>query len=195
MKISLIAAISNNRVLGNQGKIPWNSSTDMLHFKNTTNGKPVIMGYNTWVSLDRKAGLPNRLNVVITNSHFDELQNQISQDGVIDKVMVVKDLSSAISACENLKDVWGDELWIIGGAQIYKQAITSGIVDEIVLTRFPTLDVEGDTFLIEFESLKNENGKLIYALNDEIEVFKDAEPPMQIERYNKAREFQQIEGD
>lgn len=185
MKISLIAAISNNRVLGNQGKIPWESKADMLHFKSTTSGKPVIMGYNTWVSLGRKAGLPNRLNVVVTNSHFAELQNKISQDEVLDKVIVVKDLTEAISVCENFKDIWGEEIWIIGGAQIYKEAITSGIVDEIVLTRFSDLDVEGDTFLMEFETLTNAKGELLYELEGEVEIVKGVEPPMRIERYKR----------
>lgn len=187
MKISLIAAITNNRVLGNKGTIPWKSDADMRHFKNMTTGKPVIMGYNTWISLNRSKGLPDRLNVVVTDRHLEAVSADIMAAGAQEQVIVASTLDAAILGCAKLQHLWGEEIWIIGGAKLYEQSLLSGIIDEVVLTRFPELEVEGDTFLIEFEALTDENGELMYELINEPKLLQDTEPLMQLEYYARLR--------
>ena len=64
MKIAMIAAMANNRVIGKDNQMPWHMPADLAHFKRTTLGKPVIMGRKTYESIGR--ALPGRLNIVIT---------------------------------------------------------------------------------------------------------------------------------
>lgn len=102
MNISLIAAMDYNRVIGNQGKMPWHLPADLQWFKEQTKGKPVIMGRKTWESIGR--ALPGRTNIVITR----QLGYQAA--GCLVAASIPDGLSMAGSA---------EEVMIIGGSRIY----------------------------------------------------------------------------
>jgi dihydrofolate reductase len=135
MRINLIWAQAHNRVIGHLGKMPWHLPEDLAHFKRTTLGYPVIMGRKTWDSLPAKfRPLPGRTNVVIssdalTRAHLNQNGCQPSQN-----------LRDALSICEQLRQ---PEVWVIGGAQIYAQALP--LAHKVVITEIDA-KFEGDAF-------------------------------------------------
>ncbi|MBI4089416.1 MAG: dihydrofolate reductase [Candidatus Levybacteria bacterium] len=144
MKISIIAAIGKNRELGKNGKIPWHIPEDFKRFKALTSGHPVIMGRKTWESLPIKP-LPGRYNIVITRDVGFKI-NDLRKG---------KDFTVANSLEEALrltKSAQGDnEVFVIGGGQIYQQAI--GIADKLYLTIVEgTFDA--DTFFPDYSDFK-----------------------------------------
>ena len=98
--IKIIAAVGKNLELGNNNQLLWNLPTDMKFFKETTMGHPVIMGRKTYESIGRP--LPGRRNIVLSNSLNDE------------KVEVVDSIEKALAL------VQGEDVFVIGGAQIYQ---------------------------------------------------------------------------
>lgn len=131
MTLAHIVAVSENNVIGVNNDLPWSIPEDMKFFKDKTKGKALIMGRKTFESVGHP--LPHRLNVVITRqpgySHPDQ------------NVVVVPDLKSAIEHCRKVQDKYGDEIFIIGGGEIFKQSIE--MVDTIYLTRIHK-DFNGD---------------------------------------------------
>jgi dihydrofolate reductase len=69
MKITLIAAVSENNIIGQEGKIPWRLPADLVHFKRETLGKPIVMGRLTHEAIGRN--LPNRINVVMSRNSYN----------------------------------------------------------------------------------------------------------------------------
>ncbi len=133
--ISLIVAHGKNRAIGKDNVMPWHIPGDLKFFKAQTLGKPVIMGRKTFQSIGRP--LPGRLNIVIT------------RDGnfVAEGVCLRKSLEEALDlAREEVKRQGGDELMIIGGAQIYSQAID--LADRLYITEVD-LEPEADAFFPE----------------------------------------------
>jgi dihydrofolate reductase len=130
--VSLVVACARNGVIGRDNSMPWHLPEDLKHFKQLTLGKPIIMGRNTWESLGRP--LPGRDNIVVTRN----------QDYYAHGATVVSDLDTALLLAASLADARGaDEIMIIGGAQIYQQALpvtTRAYITEV------DADVEGDTF-------------------------------------------------
>ncbi|WP_299264252.1 type 3 dihydrofolate reductase [uncultured Psychrosphaera sp.] len=124
-KISLIAAMAKDRVIGKDNDMPWHLPADLQHFKKVTLGKPVIMGRRTFESIGRP--LPGRKNIVITRNL------DWSHDGV-------EVVSSPESALDLVSDV--GEVMIIGGGNIYQQFLPQA--DTLYLT-FIDLQVDGDT--------------------------------------------------
>ena len=124
--ISIIAAITKNNVLGKDNKMPWHLPAELQYFKKVTLGKPVIMGRKTFESIGRP--LPGRENIVITR------QVDFTPTGVTIK----HDLQSAINY---VKDI--EEVMIIGGANLYQQAIN--FADKMYLTVID-FECEGDVF-------------------------------------------------
>jgi dihydrofolate reductase len=120
-KVKMIYARSLNGVIGNGGKIPWKSPQDMAYFKEKTMGHAVVMGRKTWESLpDRFKPLPGRENIVVTR------QLDYSAFGA----MVVNNLDDAVM--QTLADV----VWIIGGSDIYNQAIDNVVeIHETVINQ------------------------------------------------------------
>jgi len=135
MKLSLIAAMGRNHVIGNDGDIPWHLPADLKYFKQLTLGKPVIMGRKTFESIGKP--LPGRTNIVVTR----DIQNY-RPDGV--KVAAGIDDAIAIAG-----DV--EEIMVAGGAQIYAQTIERA--DHMYLTRVDAV-FDGDTFFPEFDPLE-----------------------------------------
>lgn len=124
-QITLVAAMSRNHVIGRDGGMPWHLPADLAHFKSVTLGHPVLMGRKTFESIGRP--LPGRLNVVISRG----------QPTLPEGVLLAKSLDEAIAACGQ-----APELMVIGGGEIYRQAITRA--DRLALTLVDA-DIDGDT--------------------------------------------------
>jgi len=137
MRIALIWAMDQNRVIGHNNRLPWKLSSDLKHFKQITMGKPVIMGRNTWDSLGRP--LPGRPNIVISRTEHADSEN----------VYWVTSLDSALEKARQwLKDKPEDETIIMGGAQIYSLAFP--IAHRLYVTEV-LAEVEGDTKIEHFD--------------------------------------------
>lgn len=134
MKISIIAAVAKNNVIGNKNQIPWHLPADMKHFKETTMGHSIIMGQNTFKSIGH--ALPGRTNIILT---FDE---DFKSEGCIAVNSTEEALRIASAKGES-------EVFIIGGASVYKQFI--GISDRLYITKIDK-NFEGDTFFPEIDS-------------------------------------------
>ena len=135
--ISLIAAIGENNVIGDAGRIPWRLPSDFAFFKRMTLGKPVIMGRKTFESIGRP--LPVRPNLVVSR------QPGYQPDGVL----VISDLVAALDHADALAAADGaDDIMVIGGAEIYRQALplaTRLVITHVALapegdSRFPEID-------------------------------------------------------
>ncbi|MCK8043868.1 type 3 dihydrofolate reductase [Shewanella sp. 1CM18E] len=130
MKIAMIAAMANNRVIGKDNQMPWHLPEDLRHFKAMTLGKPVVMGRKTYESIGRP--LPGRHNIVISR------QPELAIEGVT-TVTSFAEAKQAAGECE--------ELVIMGGGQLYAMLLPQA--DILYLTEI-ALDVEGDTFFPEW---------------------------------------------
>jgi dihydrofolate reductase len=135
MKLSMIAALSSNGVIGRNDGIPWRLSTDLKRLKSLTMGHHLIMGRRTYESVGRP--LPGRTNVVITR------RTDYAPEGVT----VVHTLDDAIRLASAAND---PEPFIAGGAEIYDLAMHRA--DRMYLTRVH-VEVEGDTFFPEFDDV------------------------------------------
>jgi dihydrofolate reductase len=137
MRVAMIWAMAENRVIGRDNKLPWHLPNDLKYFKRLTTGKPVVMGRKTYESIGRP--LPNRVNIVVTR---DE---SFKADGV----KIVHSLQAAMDLAEAESLVSGaDEVIIMGGAEIYKQGLE--FADRLYIT-FVHAEVPGDAFFPEFE--------------------------------------------
>ncbi|MBP3317631.1 MAG: dihydrofolate reductase [Alistipes sp.] len=122
--VSIIVAVAKNGVIGDKNSLLWHISEDLRFFKQTTSGHPVIMGRKTYESLGRP--LPNRTNVVISRTAT-----------AIEGCTVAHSLEEAVAMFPH-----DEEIFIIGGAQIY--ALALDIADRIYITRVEH-EYEGDT--------------------------------------------------
>ncbi len=129
--ISIIAAISDNRVLGVDNQLPWKLRGDMSHFIKTTKGKPVLMGRKTFDSIGR--ALPKRTNIVITRDTSFTADNVLVAHSLDEAIAMVKDEA---------------EIMIIGGGEIYAQALP--LARKVYLTHVDA-DVKGDTHFPEMD--------------------------------------------
>jgi dihydrofolate reductase len=110
--VCLIVARAENGVIGAGGKLPWRISEDLKFFKARTVGKPVIMGRKTYASIGKP--LPRRTNIVVTRD----------QNWKAEGVVVAHDMATALSlGYEDAHRSGVDEVMVIGGAEIYEQAI------------------------------------------------------------------------
>ncbi|GAL06959.1 dihydrofolate reductase [Photobacterium aphoticum] len=125
MKISMVAAMAHERVIGKDNAMPWHLPADFAWFKQVTMGKPVVMGRKTYESIGRP--LPGRHNIVISRN----------ADYQADGITVVPSLDAAKVAAGAV-----DELMIIGGGSIYSACLP--LADRLYLT-FIDADVDGDT--------------------------------------------------
>jgi dihydrofolate reductase len=156
-KVCAIVAMDRGRIIGVDNKLPWHIPEDMKRFSNFTSGNTVIMGRKTYQSLpDKFRPLPNRLNVVITSDP--------TKVSLADGVMSFNSPQAAVDYfIANPKNLLGETLWVIGGAQIYQQMLLH--TDEIYLTLVDG-EHEGDVRLPEFErgfNLVNEEAREGYS--------------------------------
>ncbi len=133
-RIALIAAVAANGVIGQDNAMPWHLPADLAHFKRVTLGKPVIMGRRTCESIGRP--LPGRRNIVVSR-----------QPGLaIEGCEVVDSLEAAL---ERAREGGPEEIMIIGGAQLYEQALP--LADRLYLTLVDAAP-EGDARFPEWSS-------------------------------------------
>lgn len=132
--ITLIAAVAENNALGKDNQLLWHLPNDFKRFKNITSGHHIIMGRKTFESFPKP--LPNRTHVIITRQ----------KDYQPESCIIVDSLAKAISVCP--KD---EELFIIGGGEIYKQSIE--IADKLDITRVH-YTFDADTFFPEIDLTK-----------------------------------------
>lgn len=161
MMISLVAAIGKNRELGKDNKLLWHISEDLKHFKEITSGHVVVMGRKTYESIGRL--LPNRTNIVVTS---DKQQVISKYEKVPEKLVVVGSLDEAIEvgmqySVSSIKEGeeekilntkysihnTEDEVFIIGGGQIFEQALP--IADRLYLTMVDAT-FDADTFFPDY---------------------------------------------
>lgn len=137
MKLALIVAVAQNRVIGRDNKLPWYLPNDLKYFKQTTLGKPVIMGRKTYESIGKP--LPGRTNIVITR------QAGYQPEGV----KVVGTVEDAIKVAESVCLIDGqEEAMVMGGAEIY--GLTLPHCERLYLTEVHA-EVDGDAWFPEYE--------------------------------------------
>ncbi len=131
MKLSLVVAMDENRVIGLNGGLPWHLSSDLKYFRDITMGKPIIMGRKTHQSIGRP--LPGRRNIVVSrNLNFEATGCD-----------VVKSIEAALTLVED-----APEVMMIGGASLYGDILP--FVDQLYLTEVHA-EVEGDTLFPELD--------------------------------------------
>lgn len=139
MIISLIAALTQNRVIGKNNGLPWSLPDDMKYFMQTTKGHYVVMGRKNYDSIPTKfKPLPDRTNIVVTRQTNFKAPN----------CLVVNSLTAAVDLAKKNKE---EELFIIGGAEIYK--LSMGIATKLYITEIKT-ELEGDTHFPEVDKNK-----------------------------------------
>jgi dihydrofolate reductase len=131
MQVVLIAAVADNGVIGRGGTMPWRLKSDMRHFRALTMGKPVVMGRRTYDSTHIKP-LPGRTNIVVTRD------KNFTAPGVL----VSSSLEAALEAARGDALRRGTDIMVIGGADIYAQAMP--LADRLEITRIH-VSPEGDT--------------------------------------------------
>lgn len=129
MKLSIIVAATENKVIGKDGKMPWRLPAESAYFKKTTLGHPVITGRKNFEAMRRP--LPDRLNIVITRQKDYEVPDGCKVANTLQEALELPEVKSA------------DESFVIGGQQIYDQAMP--YVDKLYLTTIHT-KMKGDTF-------------------------------------------------
>jgi dihydrofolate reductase len=132
--ITIIAAIGANNELGKDNDLIWHLPADLKRFKKVTSGHHILMGRNTFESIGKP--LPNRTNIVITrnNNYF------------VDGCLIASSLEEAIEMASE-----DEEVFIIGGAQIYKQAIENKIADKLDVTIVHS-SFDADVFFPEIDT-------------------------------------------
>ena len=133
--ISIIVAIDKNRAIGKRNNLPWHLPADLTHFKNLTTGHSIIMGRKTFDSIGR--ALPKRVNIVITNNSSFSADN----------VFRVSNMQEAIELAE--RSDWPGEIFVIGGGEIYKEAIV--MADRLYVTEIDTEVPDADIFFPEID--------------------------------------------
>lgn len=137
-RIAMIAAMgTRTRAIGKNNDLLWHIPEDAKHFKDITMGHPVIMGRRTWESIPEKfRPLPGRANIVVSRDGSYQAKD----------ATVVTSLDAALAAAAST--VGSDEIFIVGGGQLYTEALPRA--DRLYLTLIDD-DAEGDTFFPEYE--------------------------------------------
>ena len=146
MRIAMIAAMANQRVIGKNNKMPWHLPEDLRHFKAMTMAKPVLMGRKTFDSIGKP--LPGRHNIVISRQAGYQPQD----------VTVVNSVENAILAAGEC-----EELVIIGGGDLYKQMLPRA--DILYITEI-NLDVAGDTYFPDWNDGSWQIENSVTSIND-----------------------------
>ena len=130
MKLSLIAAMDRNRLIGNNNQLPWHLPADLAHFKQVTMGKSIVMGRKTYESIGRP--LPGRTNIVLSRQGFEA-------EGVVNVSSICE--ATALTVTE-------DEIMVIGGGTIYQSLID--VVDRMYIT-YVDGEFSGDAWFPDFD--------------------------------------------
>ena len=167
MRVSLIAAVAANGVIGKDNDLIWTLRDDMAFFKTTTKGRHVIMGRKNWESIpERFRPLPGRPNIVLSRDPAFTAQD-------------AQCLTSLEAALDAARGAGEDEAFIIGGAQIYRLAMEAGVVDTMYLTHVER-KYEGDTYFPEFAEAHWKAQPLFRHVADDRN-----EAPFTVQRYDR----------
>jgi len=145
-KVSLIVAHDDRLGIGARNRLLWHIKKDFQHFKNLTTGHPIIMGRKTFASIGKP--LPGRTNIIVTRD------SNFSAPGCL----IAISLESAIARANDIDD---QEVFIIGGGQIYQEAMAKNLVDKLYVTKVQG-DFKADVFFPDyshFKLLKQVNGQ------------------------------------
>lgn len=134
---SIIVAIGNNNEIGKNNKLLWYIPEDLKKFKEITQGKTVVMGRNTFKSIGKI--LPNRNNIVLSKN-LQNINNKKNLEICDDFPKIIKKYKNSV-----------EEVFIIGGAQIYKKALELGIVEKLYISHIDFSDDEADTYFPEID--------------------------------------------
>ncbi|MFU0503177.1 dihydrofolate reductase [Pseudaminobacter sp. NGMCC 1.201702] len=137
-KLAIVVAIAENGVIGREGGLPWRLSSDLKRFKADTMGKPIIMGRKTWESIGRP--LPGRISIVVTRDKSFRAEGAEVVNSFEDAVALAR------IRAQDLPDA--DEICIIGGGEIYRQALP--LTDKLYVTHV-LASVDGDTRFPEID--------------------------------------------
>ncbi len=132
--ISIIVAMDDDQLIGKEASsngMPWDNKEDLMHFKNTTIHKTILMGYTTYKAIGRP--LPNRHTIVVSFEEFED-----------DRVEVRTSLDDVIQEYKNKNE----DLYISGGASIYKQSLP--LADQLLISRIKGHH-EGETYFPDFD--------------------------------------------
>lgn len=137
IRLAVIVATAQNGVIGRNNALPWHLPEDLRYFKRRTLGKPIVMGRKTYESIGRP--LPGRTNIVISrNAGF-----------AADGIKVVRSLDEALRLADDIAQIDGvDELVVIGGAEIYREALPRA--ERLYLTEVHAV-IQGDAVLPEVD--------------------------------------------
>ena len=141
MIISIIVAFDKNRLIGKDGKMPWLLSDDLKLFKQRTMGHPVIMGRTTWDNLPKKP-LPGRLNIVVSRT---KTGHEVFPVGDMSQIVYFQHSLEAAITLATWYCPGNEEIFVIGGKQIYEAALNAEIVDKIYVSEIVG-DFDGDTY-------------------------------------------------
>ena len=134
-EVVIVAAVAENGVIGRDGDMPWKLSSDLKRFKAITMGKPVVMGRKTFESIGKP--LPGRPNIVISRSQ-----------ALIDGAIVTTGLGAALEKAASLVPESDPVICVIGGGEIYRQAIDRA--DRLEITHVAG-EIDGDTVFPEID--------------------------------------------
>ena len=134
---SIIVAIGKNNEIGKNNKLLWHIPEDLKKFKEITQGKTVVMGRNTFKSIGKI--LPNRNNIVLSKN-LQNINNKKNLEICDDFPKIIKKYKNSV-----------EEVFIIGGAQIYKKALELGIVEKLYISHIDFSDDEADTYFPEID--------------------------------------------
>ena len=158
--ISIIAAYAHNRVIGNNGRIPWHIREEQLHFKQLTLGSVLIMGRRTFGEILAKfgRGLPERETIILSRTQTLQGDNY-------------RTVTSMQEALDYTKSQFPEkDIFICGGESVYREAMAMGLAEKLYLTEIE-LEVEGDAFFPQFD-------KSEYTLEEEKSI--DGEIPYRL---------------
>jgi dihydrofolate reductase len=156
--VSIIVAVASNGVIGRDGGMPWQLSTDLKRFKSLTMGKPIVMGRKTYEAIGK--ALPGRVNIVLTRDRLFEAPGTI----------VANDIREALRiARTRAREAGADELFVIGGGEIYEMALP--FTDRLHVTHVEAVP-DGDT---RFPPIDPDNWELLEEVSIPVGE-KDSEP-------------------
>lgn len=158
--LTLIAAQDRNGAIGRDNTIPWHVPEDFAFFKQVTSGSAIIMGRKTWDSLPRKP-LPNRLNIVVSRTRTEPVPGQV--------------LLKLDEALDYARSHGHDEVFCIGGAQIYRQMMP--LADRILLSTVDTDIADADAFFPAMSPTEWRSG--------ETRILRHADPHCAVTEYRR----------
>lgn len=133
--ISIIVAVAKNHAIGKDNNLLWHLSEDLKYFKRTTSGHPVVMGWNTYLSVGGKP-FPNRRNIIV---------NHMMEDGAQDGIEIFSSLDNALKSAQTTDS----EVFVIGGGMMYRTSLP--LADRLYITEVDVVVEDADTFFPDID--------------------------------------------